>query len=63
MNLHVDRKTQQLGAESRRLWGDVRVWVVNCLAVEAAWTWASAEEVTEARRGRDQMLAAILHAW
>jgi len=63
MNLHVDRKTQQLSAESRRLWDDVRVWVVNCLAVEVEWEGASSEERAEARRGRDQMLAAILETW
>jgi hypothetical protein len=60
MNLHVDGKTQHLSAESRRLWDDARVWVVNCLAVEAAWTGVSATEVTQARRGRDQLLTAIL---
>jgi hypothetical protein len=63
MNLHLDRKTQQLSAESRRLWSDVRVWVVNCLAVEATWAAASNDERAQARRGRDQMLAAILETW
>lgn len=63
MNLHVDRKTQQLSSETRRLWDDVRVWVVNCLAVEVAWTAASDDERGQARRGRDQMLAAILERW
>lgn len=63
MNLHVDRKTQELSAESRRLWDDVRVWVVNCLAVEAVWAQSSIAEQAQARRGRDQMLAAILETW
>ncbi len=63
MELHVDRKTQQLSAETRPLWRDVRMWVVNCLAVEAAWTKRKSEEQEQAQRGRDQMLAAILATW
>lgn len=63
MELHVDRKTAQLAAETRRLWDDVRVWVVNCLGVEAAWPIGTTEEHAQARRGRDLMLAAILETW
>ena len=60
--LHVDRKTAQI-AESRRLWDDTRVWVVNCLAVEAAFASMSRSERADARRGRDVMLAAFIKAW
>lgn len=63
MNLHVDRKTAQLSAETRRLWDDVRVWMMNCLAVEAAWPSATPAEKEQARRGRDQILAAIIQGW
>ena len=63
MELHVDHKTQQLSVEARPLWRDVRMWVVNCLAVEAAWPAKTTEEQAQARRGRDQMLAAILATW
>jgi hypothetical protein len=63
MNLHGDRKTQQLSAESRRLWDDERVWVVNCLAVEAAWAAVPEKQRAEARRGLDRMLAAFIETW
>lgn len=63
MNLHVDRKTAQLSAETRRLWDDVRVWMINCVAVEAGWPPSSRAERERARRGCDQMLAAIAEAW
>jgi hypothetical protein len=63
MNLHVDRHTEQLSAETRRLWSDARVWLVNCLAVESAWTTASTQERAQARRGRDQLLTAILSSY
>jgi hypothetical protein len=63
MNLHVDRKTAQLSAETRRHWDDVRVWMMNCVAVEATWPAATAAERDHARRGCDRMLAAILEAW
>lgn len=62
MNLHVDRKTN-LSAESRRLWDDVRVWMMNCLVVEAAWQPKTHAEREQARRGRDQILAAFIEAW
>jgi hypothetical protein len=63
MNLHADRKTMQLSAETRRLWDDERVWVVNCIAVEATLNGMTTEEKARARRGRDRMLAAFLEAW
>ena len=63
MNLHVDRKTALLSAESRRLWDDHRVWVVNCLAVEAEWMAAPIEERETARRGCELMLAAFIEHW
>ena len=63
MNLHVDHKTAQLSAETRRLWNDERVWVVNCLAVEAAFADATRAERSLAERGRDQILAAFIEAW
>ena len=63
MNLHVDRKTAQLSAETRRLWDDVRVWMINCVAVEATWAGVSRAERERARRGCDRMLAEILAAW
>ena len=61
--IHVDPKTAQVAAESRRLWDDTRVWVVNCLAVEAAFASMSRSEQADARRGRDVMLAAFIAAW
>ena len=61
--IHVDRKTAQLAAESRRLWDDPRVWVVNCVAVEAAFESLPRSEQADARRGRDAMLAAFIAAW
>ena len=61
--LHVDRKTAQIAAESRRLWDDPRVWVMNCLAVEAAFASLSRTEQADARRGRDVMLAVFIAAW
>ena len=63
MNLHVDRKSAQLSSESRRLWDDVRVWMMNCLVVEAGWPPATSAEKEHARRGRDRMLAAIIEGW
>ena len=63
MDLHVDRQTEQLSAETRRLWSDVRVWLLNCIALEAAWTTATAQDRAHAQRGRDQMLAAILETY
>ena len=63
MNLHVDRKTAQLSAETRRLWDDMRVWMMNCVAVEATWPPASRAEIESARRGCDRMLLAIAEAW
>lgn len=63
MNLHADRKTAQPSTETRRVWDDVRVWMMNCLVVEAAWPPATNVEMEHARRGRDRMLAAIIEAW
>ena len=63
MNLDVDRNTAQLSAETRRLWDDVRVWMMNCLVVEAAWPMKTHAEREQARRGRDQILAAFIQAW
>ena len=63
MNPHIDRNTTQLAAESRRLWDDVRVWVVNCLAIESGWPPATRAEKEYVRRGCDRMLAALLEAW
>jgi hypothetical protein len=63
MTVHVDHKTAQLSAESRRLWNDERVWVVNCLAVEAAFAGATRVQRAQAERGRDQMLAAFIEMW
>jgi hypothetical protein len=63
MNLHLDRRTAGLSSETRRLWDDVRVWVVNCLVVESTWPAAPKEERDAACRGRDRMLASIIEAW
>jgi hypothetical protein len=63
MNLHVDRKTAQLSAESRRLWSDARVWMVNLLAFESEWPPATPAEKEQARRGCDRMLAAFIEVW
>ena len=60
---HVNRDTAEAAAEARRLWADTRVWVVNCLAVEAAIATMSHHEQADARRGRDVMLAAFLAGW
>jgi hypothetical protein len=61
--LHVDRRTAQVAAETRRLWDDPRVWMMNCLAVEAVYAGMSRTEQAEARRGRDLVLAAFIAAW
>ena len=63
MNLHVDRETARLSAETRRLWPDVRVWMVNCLGIESTWPPATRAEQEQARRGCDRMLAAFIEAW
>lgn len=63
MNLHVDHKTARIGAETRRLWDDVRVWMVNCLAIESGWPPATSMEKEQARRGCDRMLAVFLEGW
>jgi hypothetical protein len=63
MNMYVDPKTAQLSAETRRLWDDVRVWMVNCLAIESAWPPATSAEKELTRRGCDRMLAAFIEAW
>jgi hypothetical protein len=63
MNLHVDRKTAQLSGESRRLWDDHRVWVVNCVAVESEWMAMPPAERENARRGCELMLAALIERW
>jgi hypothetical protein len=63
MNLHTDYGTAHTNVESRRLWNDVRVWVVNCYAVEAAVAALPSGERADARRGCDRMLAAFLQVW
>jgi hypothetical protein len=63
MNLHLDRHTEQLSAETRRLWRDGRMWLVNCVAVESAWPTATPPERLQAQRGRDQLLTAILQSY
>jgi hypothetical protein len=64
MNLHVDRNTARLNAETRRLWNDTRVWVVNCVAVESVWLPAMEKDlIPDARRTRDAMLAALVATW
>ena len=63
MNLLLDRNSAHANSESRRLWDDQRVWVVNCLAVEAGWLAMPQQERAEARRGCDRMLAVLLEAW
>lgn len=63
MNLHIDHGSAHRTAESRRLWNDVRVWVVNCLAVEPALLAVPPDERDDARRGCDRMLAAFLQVW
>ena len=64
MNLHVDGNTAQLSAETRRLWDDARVWVVNCVAVESVWLPnMDKARVPDARRTRDALLAALVSSW
>lgn len=63
MNLHIDRSAANTNAESRPLWNDVRMWVVNCLAVEAALLAVPTHERAELRRGCDRMLAAFIEVW
>ena len=64
MNLHVDANMARQNAETRRLWDDARVWVVNCVALESAWQPAMAKDLLpDARRTRDAMLAAIVATW
>ena len=64
MNLHLDLNASQLNTETRRLWQDHRVWWVNCVAIEAEWMPKIAREhIPDARRARDQMLAALAAAW
>jgi hypothetical protein len=64
MNLQVDRNTARPSAETRRLWDDARVWVVNCVAIESTWLPAMAKDlVPDARRTRDAMLASLVSTW
>ena len=64
MNLHLDPNASRLNTENRRLWQDDRVWWVNCVAIEAAWLPKIArEQIPDARRACDQMLAALAAAW
>ena len=64
MNLQVDGNTARLSAETRRLWDDARVWVVNCVAVESVWLPKTEKDrVPDARRTRDAMLAALAASW
>ena len=64
MNLHVDGNTARASAETRRLWDDARVWVVNCVAIESTWLPAMARDlVPDARRTRDAMLASLVASW
>jgi hypothetical protein len=63
MSLLADRKTAQSSEEWRRLWDDQRVWFVNCVAIEATWPAVPLAERAAARRGCDQILAALAAAW
>jgi hypothetical protein len=61
MTLHLDVNSTHVNGESRRLWQDHRVWWVNCVAIEAAWSQKIArEDFPDARRARDTMLAALV---
>lgn len=64
MNLQVDLNRGPVVAEHHRLWGDGRVWWVNCVAVETAWgPGIPTEQLPTARRTRDAMLAALMEVW
>jgi hypothetical protein len=63
MNTHMDRSAAPSTVESRRLWDDTRVWVINCLGVQPAIAALPMEERVAARRGCDRMLEAFLQVW
>ena len=50
--------------EAPRLWNDNRVWWVNCVAVECAWSpHAAQSELPILRQRRDAMLDAFINSW
>jgi hypothetical protein len=50
--------------QSPRLWNDSRVWWVNCIALEAAWSHEAAPfELPQLRQRRDAILNAFIEAW
>lgn len=64
MNLQMDGNTARPSTETRRLWDDARVWLVNCVAIESVWlTEMTKELIPDARRTRDAMLAALAATW
>lgn len=64
MNLHYDLNRPRVTGENSRLWQDGRVWWVNCVAIEAAWsTNVASEYLNDARRQRDLMLTALIEMW
>ena len=64
MTLHLDLNTARINAEYRRLWAHENVWFANCVAVEAGWfNKIARQDLPEARRRRDVMLAALLEEW
>lgn len=66
MNLRTDQTSTRRGlGENSGLWQDARVWWVNCVAVEAAWSQQviGHELIAEVRRQRDAMLASLIGAW
>jgi hypothetical protein len=50
--------------EALPLWNDNRVWWVNCVAVECAWSpFASQSELPILRQRRDALLGAFINNW
>ena len=56
--------TNASSPEAPRMWNDNRVWWVNCVAVESAWSPdVAASELPILRRRRDAMLDAFVNSW
>jgi len=56
--------TNASSAEAPRLWNDNRVWWVNCVALECAWTPNSGDsELRMLRQRRDALLEAFINNW
>lgn len=62
MNLHIDHDSRRDKTDYRSLWGDNRLWWINCLAIERYWPYAG-PDLHAARARRDAVLSELIEHW